>query len=580
MHMDYEYLVYPYDNLTHDTVLISKDKSLAVTTQSHMIALNWLNLFDENYRLEFKNYGPMERLLIYTDIRYEVLKCIITYLHERKIHFNNDEEMVEVIDVAEHFSIDKLVKNYINQVYSFSMKNINYLYWGWKMTCKYDEIYRKSLWKEILYCTPLKYLDNENIKQGFISLKLYDLHIFLKDQYLNVKSEREVLDMALFWYKNNDKRYAISYRYFLNELLPCFKIRLKFEREFAEELIKKYYPDKTLSVFSNITLEKCRYPRDIMLQIGGVRDGMPFNKIQIYDTRVERWRYIHGLRLPPGYTNFATTIINSKVYISGGSKDDTIYNDFYEFDMNTYICNRLSGMNYPRCFHQLLLYNNEIYALGGKSHNGSIERLDAFEKYNLKTKVWTTLKPMSYPRSDFGAIIINDCLIATGGYSNGMLLSSSSIYDFKTEEWSEGPEMNIPRKGHALIQLDDNKIIVVGGVCNRTPLNICEVLTVGGYMFEEFPSLNVGRSNFAFARYNGKIYVCGGFTQHKFTNNCEVFDGEKWVTTHELPDAISTNHIVIMKNVPCPKMLLDYPKSKPKHMLYYSPHKIKVNRQI
>uniref|UniRef100_A0A0K0F573 Spermatocyte protein spe-26 (inferred by orthology to a C. elegans protein) n=1 Tax=Strongyloides venezuelensis TaxID=75913 RepID=A0A0K0F573_STRVS len=557
--MDYEYIAPPYDNLTHDVVLICHDKHLAVTTKSSTLAAEWLNLFDADYKLDFKNYGMFERLFIYTDLSIEVLRCIITFLHERKLVYNNIEELIDVIDASERFSLNQLIKTSLRNIHRASLINKSYLFWGWRIGNKYGDQNANILWREILYYTPIYYTNDKKITSGFLNLSFPELITFLKNQKLNVPSERKVLEMALFWFTHNEERYGISYQYFLSEIFGCFRIRVDMEREFAEELIKNYYPDMTLSMFPLIELTKCRYPRDVMIQLGGVRERGALSRLQIFDTRTGLWAYVRGINLPQSIANFASETIGSKIYVSGGSRNDIILNELYELDTTTYTWSRRSGMNYPRCFHRLLVYKGELYALGGKADMKATDRLSSFEKYDSKRNVWVVLKPMPVSRSDFGAVIINNYLIASGGYSGSEILSSSHIYDFNTDEWIDGPTLNIPRKGHALVQYDSNKIVAIGGAFQDARLNSCEIAGIDQQYFNEFPPLIKERSNFGGTLYNDKIYVCGGYTTTGFTSECEVFNGKEWKVSHSLPDSLSSNHLIVVKNMKCVKIFLDCP---------------------
>uniref|UniRef100_A0A0N4ZZZ4 BACK domain-containing protein n=1 Tax=Parastrongyloides trichosuri TaxID=131310 RepID=A0A0N4ZZZ4_PARTI len=510
--MDYEYIIYPYDNLTHDVVLIAEDITKAVTTQSLILATQWLNLFDADYRLEFRNYNTFERLFIYTDLKYDVINCIITFLHERKIIYNGCEEMAEVINVAERFSLTKLVKSCLMHIHTISMKNNKYLFWGWKLGKRYNDQNRIIIWRKILYVTPKEYKNDKELMDGFLELDYQDLITFLRDSRLNVWSEREVLEMGLFWYKHNEKRYDLEYKIFLDDLFKCFKINLRTERDFFEELIAKYYPEMDKVQFTYLEVDKLRCPRDVMVQVGGVSANGLYSRLQMFDTRKGSWIYIRGINLPQGIANFASVVKNSKIYICGGSKDDIILNDVYELDMNTLIWSRKSSMHYPRTFHQLIVYNGEIYAIGGKTSVVAQTRLASFEKYNPEKNIWTVLKPMPVSRSDFGAVVVKDNLIVSGGFNGEEILFTSNVYNFTTEEWKDGPVMGIPRKGHALVLWGDDKIVAIGGNFLRNRLVSCEATTLDGSYFEEIESLAIGRSNFAVAVYRGKIYVCGGFT--------------------------------------------------------------------
>jgi len=72
---------------------------------------------------------------------------------------------------------------------------------------------------------------------------------------------------------------------------------------------------------------------------------------------------------------------------------------------------------------------------------------------------WTTLPAMSTPRTEHAASLIAGKVLVSGGRD----LSTAELFDPATKTWSAAGAMAIVRRGHALVTLNANEALAIGG---------------------------------------------------------------------------------------------------------------------
>lgn len=114
-----------------------------------------------------------------------------------------------------------------------------------------------------------------------------------------------------------------------------------------------------------------------------------------------------------------------------------------------------------------------FYIIGGRKGGNTVsEAYDYNQVYNTRTKEWKLLAPLPVPKGGAGQCVVNGGQIyVIGGESNDHDLPGVSdsgtykyvdIYDMKTDSWSVGPELQVPRHGIWPVVIED-KIIIAGG---------------------------------------------------------------------------------------------------------------------
>ena len=114
---------------------------------------------------------------------------------------------------------------------------------------------------------------------------------------------------------------------------------------------------------------------------------------------------------------------------------------------------------------------------------------------------------------------------------------------FRVTGWTEGPSLPEPRKLHCVVQIDDNKVLLAGGIMKRSISKITKSTVLvklntrnmrNSRNYQKVGNLRKERQNHTCALFNNKVYlVAGGET--------EIFDleTEKWTLGETFPGQIS-----------------------------------------
>jgi hypothetical protein len=97
-----------------------------------------------------------------------------------------------------------------------------------------------------------------------------------------------------------------------------------------------------------------------------------------------------------------------------------------------------------------------------------------------------------------------------GGNDGGRSLADLHIYDVATDSWSTGPSMSVPRD-HLGAAVVNGKLYAIGGRnADSFILATVEIYDLAANTWSRGPDLQVARSGHAVAAANGKIYAFGG----------------------------------------------------------------------
>ena len=157
------------------------------------------------------------------------------------------------------------------------------------------------------------------------------------------------------------------------------------------------------------------------------------SEIYVFSLQTHKFEVIGNLPVP----NYAMGIvqIENKVYLIGGFHNGTTNNQIICFDLETYTFIEINtilpfGLEKPRC----LLYNDEIYILGGKDFNSPDPNVVIF-RYDT---ISDTLREMNSKLPEFlfhpGTHIVDSNIIIFGGFYLHTRDYSREIYTFDIEE--------------------------------------------------------------------------------------------------------------------------------------------------
>lgn len=146
---------------------------------------------------------------------------------------------------------------------------------------------------------------------------------------------------------------------------------------------------------------------------------------------------------------------------------------------------------------------------------------------------WTVLEAeLTMPRWGACAVQLDDdTIVICGGLCRGKETASCDRFNLTTHTISWFPEMVERRSSHAGVHYN-GKIVVIGGeVAGKAGGTLCEEFDPSYDVWGGFASLNEGRWGAGAAVVGGKIYVAGGFK----VQSVEVYDGSAWTVIADLP---------------------------------------------
>ena len=231
-------------------------------------------------------------------------------------------------------------------------------------------------------------------------------------------------------------------------------------------------------------------------------------------------------------TGQSMVAINNDIYIFGGIKNTTYYNDFYK--INTLTINTLTNnvtqiwandnTNITkRAYHSMVAINNDIYIFGGE-----ISTLDEeFDLYKIETsnsyRVTRVLTTETIPRRKLHSMIaIGNNIFIFGGltmeHSGSRYICLSDFYKIDTgnsNRVTSLPNTKISaRRGHSMVECN-YRIYILGGM-NQENISMNELYSIsleGGNIFQVTDHNNVHipvREGHGMVAINKEIYIFGG----------------------------------------------------------------------
>lgn len=162
--------------------------------------------------------------------------------------------------------------------------------------------------------------------------------------------------------------------------------------------------------------------------IGG---GVPLNLFrvipasnvnEVYDPETDSWSYLE--RMPTAVKNYASAVVDGKIYIIGGSNPWDFPNvalnlvqifdpKINQWSQGTPIPIGVSGATAGATTGELA--PKRIYVLGGSPVDPESEPCNLTQVYDPEKNVWSTGAPMPTPDRDFGVAVVNDELYVITG---------------------------------------------------------------------------------------------------------------------------------------------------------------------
>lgn len=181
----------------------------------------------------------------------------------------------------------------------------------------------------------------------------------------------------------------------------------------------------------------------------------------------------------------------------------------------------VGDMSVPRYNHQtILLDDGTVFIKGGT------ETAEPPEVYNPKTKKFKSVGQLIKMGGFFNPVKLQDGKILLSG---GRSLKSTQMYNPKTEKFEKGTNMNFYRENHTATLLNDGRVLISGGACVTHPLINKkipdELYNPKTNKFELGPKLNIPRRyHSAILLNDGRVLVIGGVGKRGFLSEAEIYN--------------------------------------------------------
>jgi hypothetical protein len=157
--------------------------------------------------------------------------------------------------------------------------------------------------------------------------------------------------------------------------------------------------------------------------------------------------------IPETYYGIRAATANGKIYVIGSSIN-------YEYDPTRNKWTEKTAMPTPRVYFAITVYQNKIYAIGGR---GSGVSFGANEVYDPSTDTWEIMKPIPTNISDVDAnMVAGKIYIIGGGITKEPPLPVNLLYDIAKDSWTNKSIMPYPAVAYASAVVN-NKIYIIYG---------------------------------------------------------------------------------------------------------------------
>jgi DNA-binding CsgD family transcriptional regulator len=168
---------------------------------------------------------------------------------------------------------------------------------------------------------------------------------------------------------------------------------------------------------------------------------------------------------------------------------------------------RLADMPTARNGLAVAVYENQIYAIGGKTTQGVT---GVMEQYDLATDMWITLKFKPVPVTEISAAVIGGQIYVPGGrLASGGVTDVLESYDPRRNQWEKHASLPVALSGYALAAFEGNLYIFGGWDGQEFLASVYKYDPDQDTWIERIP-MPTARAFAGAATAAGKIYVIGG----------------------------------------------------------------------
>ncbi len=201
----------------------------------------------------------------------------------------------------------------------------------------------------------------------------------------------------------------------------------------------------------------------------------------------------------------------------------------------------LADMPTPRFGTCAVVFNGEIYIMGGRDASGKVTGL--VERYNPLTNTWRTeAEELKKERENAAASTFLNTIYVMGGNSDEDEIEKKvEFFDVSEGKWEDVEELEVRRDGLSALVLND-RMYAIGGFGTEDDddipaqfLNSTEYYDSGldKWILDNTWQMNLSRASFTAVIFNESAFILGGFSKNGPMANVESYDPVNGVLNRE-----------------------------------------------
>lgn len=238
--------------------------------------------------------------------------------------------------------------------------------------------------------------------------------------------------------------------------------------------------------------------------------------------------------MPTPRQNFATIVVDKKIYAIGGTSRFTYIDTVEEYDPISDTWTTKKEMPTARQDAAVAEVDGFIHVLGGQLHNYEDNITSAHERYDPQTDTWSSQANTPTPREGAAAATLTGKIYLFGGknYSEGTL-ARIDVYDPSTNTWERKQDMPFSDQ-NLKVSVIENRAYILGGISN--PSSIWEY-EPESETWTQKANLPTPRARLSTTTLEGKIYTIGGLRNP--SAKIEIYDPstDTWSVGPSMPTA-------------------------------------------
>jgi DNA-binding CsgD family transcriptional regulator/N-acetylneuraminic acid mutarotase len=223
-----------------------------------------------------------------------------------------------------------------------------------------------------------------------------------------------------------------------------------------------------------------------------------------------RWQQEAGL--PMARSGLALAVYENQIYAIAGRSDQGIVGNLTRYQLASDTWEPLTEKPAPVTDVGAAVVGGRIYVPGGLQDDEAVT--DILEIYEPRLGTWEQGTPMPVPLSAYSLVAFEGRLYVFGGWDGDRYVADVYVYDPDLDEWREGSPLPTAR-GFAGAAVVGDRIYVIGGKDEEGPLSVNEEYAPdlegsGDSPWRTLAAMPAGRFGLGVAGIANVVHVFGG----------------------------------------------------------------------